>query len=50
MPLYTNEINLTEVFSEGVKEAFKKKDWRNFISHFGTHYASKVIFGGRYVY
>ena len=24
MPLYTNEINLTEDFTEGVKEAFKK--------------------------
>ena len=49
MPLYTNEINLTEDFVDGVKQAHKLGDWRNFIEHFGTHFASKVVFGGRSV-
>ena len=49
MPVYSNDIPLTKDFEEGVKNAFGNEDWKEFMNTFGTHYAHKVIFGGRYV-
>ena len=48
MPLYSNQIQLNSDFVEGVKYAFLNNDWYEFIGHFGTHYASSVVYGGRY--
>lgn len=48
MPLYSNQIQLNADFVEGVKFAYALGDWYEFIGHFGTHYASSVVFGGRY--
>lgn len=48
MPLYSNQIQLNEDFIQGVKQAYANDGWGEFIDHFGTHYASTVVFGGRY--
>ena len=50
MPIYTNEIKLTNDFQEGVRSATNTGNWKDFVTHFGSHYATRVIFGGRYVY
>ncbi len=48
MPLYTNQIPLSLDFTEGVKKAHAENNWLQFINHFGTHYATSVVYGGRY--
>lgn len=48
MPLYTNQIPLSLDFTEGVKKAYADNNWLQFINHFGTHYATSVVYGGRY--
>ena len=49
MPVFSNDIPLSNDFKEGVKDGAKNGNWTNFMNEFGTHYANKVIFGGRYV-
>lgn len=50
MPVFSNEIPLTKSFQEAVKLAAGNGNWRDFLNQFGSHFASRVIFGGRYVY
>ena len=50
MPIYTNEIHLTEDFVKGVHNSTANNRWDEFINHFGTHYATKIIFGGTSLY
>lgn len=48
MPLFSNKIQLSDDFIDGVKFCYAINDWSQFVSHFGTHYASSVTYGGRY--
>ena len=50
MPVFSNEIPLTEDFKAYVKESSENGDWADFLDYFGSHFASRVIFGGRYTY
>ena len=50
MPVFSNEIPLTKSFQEAVKQASDNGNWRDFLNQFGSHFASRIIFGGRYVY
>jgi hypothetical protein len=49
LPLFSNQIELSLDFVEGVKQSLQENDWDEFVEHFGTHYASTVVFGGRYL-
>lgn len=49
MPIYSNDIPLSRDFIGGVRESIVENDWSQFIDHFGTHFASSVTFGGRYL-
>ena len=46
MPIYTNEIHMTEDFMAGVRNSTANGQWEEFVNHFGTHYATRVWFGG----
>lgn len=48
MPLFSNKIQLSDDFSDGVKYSLAINDWTQFVDHFGTHYATSVTYGGRY--
>ena len=41
------EIRLTEDFMAGVRSSAANGQWEEFVNHFGTHYVSKVVFGGK---
>lgn len=48
MPIYSNELQLSNDFIMGVRQSFERNSWEEFLEHFGSHYATKVTFGGRY--
>jgi hypothetical protein len=48
MPVYTNEMELSKDFIQGVKQSYESNSWDEFLEHFGSHYATRVTFGGRY--
>lgn len=48
MPIYSNELTLSNDFINGVKQSFASNQWEEFLDHFGSHYATSVTFGGRY--
>lgn len=48
MPVYTNQMQLSVDFIEGVRQSYANNEWEGFLNHFGSHYATSVTFGGRY--
>lgn len=42
-------MNFDSNFIQGIQSATTTNNWEDFINHFGTHYAAKVAFGGRYI-
>ena len=42
-------MRLSNDFIAGVKHAFSTNTWNEFFEHFGSHYVTSVLFGGRYV-
>ena len=50
MSIFSNEIKLSADFQEGVKKAANNGSWDDVFDHFGSHFLSKVVFGGRYFY
>lgn len=42
-------MTLTQDFIAGVKHAYATNTWNEFFEHFGSHYVTSVLFGGRYV-
>lgn len=41
---------MTENFIDAVLQTTEDGSWDEFINYFGSHYAYKVTFGGRYIY